>query len=812
MAEEDQFTLTDERFNQEDEDVLERLFTVLDALYPDPNFRPDVREGSLVWTLFMSFVKEVVNFYVDMNIYLNQAFIQYATGTYLDLHGVELGVPRIEAQPSEGVLRFLGENGTVIPTGTAGSTEIIDTDDPSYQFETNIYSSDGVTPYPVAQRTIVETTDPLPLNDTQTIANEGPNFSTGGTFTLDFDGQLTNPLDWDSTAAQLRVELEALSNIGVGNVEVTGGPWPSVPLTVVFQNDLGSADQVELVVDTNNLTGPGTNDIIITTTQEGTNAEPIVAAVAPSGLGINGTAMYRYTWVTVIGDPKESAYEGSSYGETGPSPETDPLLLANQDVQVTLPAVPPLLGLNKIKKVRVYRSFNDGTGFSEYRLVGEVDADETSSVTFIDNVENIDFEVIDRTLNETNQTGVVDIFATATTSGVGTNVGSREVTLLDDFVSGVEKITNPYSFSGGQDTEDDEDYRSRLLDDIRKPPGAGTVSDYKGWAESIAGVGGATVVPEWENQFGYPNGPGTVKVIISGPSNEVVNYDLIEEVRQYIAGDIALASPRDFFGTLTADYGITATEQLGAGDIAIGDYEYVFTFVNVGGGETPHSGVDSTFTEDDGLIVSISVTAANSAVELTDLPVPGPSGVGVKNTEKRRIYRRNSASTDENFYLVGEITDNSTDFFTDTLNDSDVYPSGSFVNRYAPVVNSTSLFNGVAPIGAHVTVETITSFNIAVNATIVPEAGYNLAGTGGNVNLTDKIAASLSAYFASLEPGATVYFVNVQNAIHDTDGVRDFRDVELVTPTGVVTTNIAPPSPTSKAVFNPAGILTEAAV
>jgi hypothetical protein len=52
--------------------------------------------------------------------------------------------------------------------------------------------------------------------------------ATGGTFTLTYSGQETEPLPAAVSAAELRAALEALSRIGAGNVGVSGpdgGPF-----------------------------------------------------------------------------------------------------------------------------------------------------------------------------------------------------------------------------------------------------------------------------------------------------------------------------------------------------------------------------------------------------------------------------------------------------------------------------------------------------------------------------------------------------------------------------------------------------------
>jgi hypothetical protein len=252
----------------------------------------------------------------------------------------------------------------------------------------------------------------------------------------------------------------------------------------------------------------------------------------------------------------------------------------------------------------------------------------------------------------------------------------------------------------------------------------------------------------------------------------------------------------------------SAVVQPTGGFIEDGQYEYLYTFVNVGGGETPHNAIDGNgdFQASQVLTVNVSSGTGTARVVLSDISV-GPTGQSVENTVMRRIYRRNIASSDPKFYLVGELINNYDDTYVDTLNDDDV------ALRYAPVVNSTSLYNGVAPIGAHITVESISKLTVRVEATIVPRPGYNINGTGGNINLGDLIRDSLAAYFGLLVPGDTIYYVDVQNAIHDTPGVKDFRDVIIFTPDFPfgTTDNIENPDKSVKPVYDPSGILTEAA-
>lgn len=71
-----------------------------------------------------------------------------------------------------------------------------------------------------------------------------PAAATGGTFTLTFDGQTTDTIAYNADGAAVDAKLEALSNIGAGDVAVVGsagGPW-----VVTFGTALGDAPQADI--------------------------------------------------------------------------------------------------------------------------------------------------------------------------------------------------------------------------------------------------------------------------------------------------------------------------------------------------------------------------------------------------------------------------------------------------------------------------------------------------------------------------------------------------------------------------------------
>ena len=93
--------------------------------------------------------------------------------------------------------------------------------------------------------------------------------ATGGTFTLTYSGQTTAAIDFDATTAEVKSALEALSNIGVGDVAVAGGPGNDGgdnPYYVTFQGALAESDVAELTSSATNLTGGAGTAAVSTTT------------------------------------------------------------------------------------------------------------------------------------------------------------------------------------------------------------------------------------------------------------------------------------------------------------------------------------------------------------------------------------------------------------------------------------------------------------------------------------------------------------------------------------------------------------------
>jgi hypothetical protein len=90
-------------------------------------------------------------------------------------------------------------------------------------------------------------------SEVQTLTASGP--PTAGTFTLTYGGQTTGAIAYNASAAVVQAALEALTNIGSGNVLGGGGPLPGTPVTITFQGALATTDVPLMTVNNAGLTG-----------------------------------------------------------------------------------------------------------------------------------------------------------------------------------------------------------------------------------------------------------------------------------------------------------------------------------------------------------------------------------------------------------------------------------------------------------------------------------------------------------------------------------------------------------------------------
>jgi hypothetical protein len=146
-----------------------------------------------------------------------------------------------------------------------------------------------------------------PLNETQKVTIGGNPSS--GNFTLTFDGQTTGNIAYNASNATVLAALEALSNIGSGDVAVTGGPLPNRPITIEFKGSLAGDDVPQMTGSAGTLGGTGANLAITTTT-------PGQASTTKLRFVFNTTTVSSGNWYFKWYNPSPADNDGEAYVRT----------------------------------------------------------------------------------------------------------------------------------------------------------------------------------------------------------------------------------------------------------------------------------------------------------------------------------------------------------------------------------------------------------------------------------------------------------------------------------------------------------------
>jgi uncharacterized phage protein gp47/JayE len=250
--------------------------------------------------------------------------------------------------------------------------------------------------------------------------------------------------------------------------------------------------------------GGGLDVIYFQTTTDGTIPNPgnpgaCTAAVSGAAGVLSGTYEYAVTFLTAS-------------GETLPGPISNAVTPAAK--QVNLTAI-PIGGVGTTGR-NIYR---DKNGDGNFRLVGTL-ADNTTTV-FTDNMSDAthDAAAVDPTVDTAH---AVTVNGQAEDFGANGNVAIGTISELTNAPSNLVSVTNPTAFTGGEDPEDTEDFRLRLLQFVQNPQ-SGSIQDLQEWAEQVAGVDQATAVPN------VPSA-GQVTVYISGPGGSIPDGTVIAAV------------------------------------------------------------------------------------------------------------------------------------------------------------------------------------------------------------------------------------------------------------------------------------------
>ena len=135
--------------------------------------------------------------------------------------------------------------------------------------------------------------------------------------------------------------------------------------------------------------------------------------------------------------------------------------------------------------------------------------------------------VLFETIESVTVQGTSTVKVQAVVAGVTSNVMAQAISVIPMSIPGILSVSNAEPMQDGFESETDEELRTRYLNHVRNPGTSGNINHYYEWAMSVAGVGGAKIIPTW-------NGAGTVKVIIVNTEYKEASTDIINKVQAYI--------------------------------------------------------------------------------------------------------------------------------------------------------------------------------------------------------------------------------------------------------------------------------------
>lgn len=125
--------------------------------------------------------------------------------------------------------------------------------------------------------------------------------------------------------------------------------------------------------------------------------------------------------------------------------------------------------------------------------------------------------------------GTVTIAVQCTQTGIVGNTAANTIVLVSGKITGITSVKNAEAITGGTEAETDESLRARIAeyDQSQGDSYTGTVSDYKRWATSVAGVGEATIISAQDES-------GLVQIILTDSNGDPASDAICEAVYQHI--------------------------------------------------------------------------------------------------------------------------------------------------------------------------------------------------------------------------------------------------------------------------------------
>ncbi|MBS9775029.1 MAG: baseplate J/gp47 family protein [Tenacibaculum sp.] len=136
-------------------------------------------------------------------------------------------------------------------------------------------------------------------------------------------------------------------------------------------------------------------------------------------------------------------------------------------------------------------------------------------------------------------------------------IGNAEIGSITSFknsITGVESVINVEKITGGTEDEEDEHFRDRIYEKIRKPISSGNKNHYVYWAKEVSGIREAKVIPLF-------NGNGTLKVIVLSSDYDEVSGLLLENVKEHIENNRPIGASVTVESAVSKDIRLDITLQ-----------------------------------------------------------------------------------------------------------------------------------------------------------------------------------------------------------------------------------------------------------
>lgn len=328
---------------------------------------------------------------------------------------------------------------------------------------------------------------------------------------------------------------------------------------VVFVGDIGTEIPVGVVVATvvYNELDPVYEFQTVTNMTIGMEIDPRDSTKAPNVVAdpgvstgpVSSNVRYAYTWVG-RGPVDE---DDNQLGETNLSPQSVSL---DNTAGTGIDINNILVGPSGTVARNVYRSVDDG----DFELVGIIENNTETSFKDTYVTSPISDSNGDPILAPSdNTTDRVSVPVESVMVGDVTNVGAGTVVILKTTLSGVNNVYNPGPMTGGQNAEDDDDYRERLVRAVQLWQGQGNKDDYRRWAALHSEVDDAVILTPQDK---YNNNtetvpPANVRVVLLGPDNTSVSDTAVEEVQEMM--DPEIGTNREGTGSGFAPVGAIVT-------------------------------------------------------------------------------------------------------------------------------------------------------------------------------------------------------------------------------------------------------------